>query len=78
MRFLSNKECMNGENHTTEKDGRAVVPVHTHDNTSAQVRQHIADFDILFITGILVQNGYKFWSKLSILEHDVVYKYHHK
>ncbi len=48
MRFLKNRKCINGENHTTQGDCRAVVPVYIFGSRSAQVGQHTADFEVLF------------------------------
>ncbi len=49
MRFLKNRECINGENHTTQGDCRAVVPVYIFGTRTAKVGQlHTADFEVLF------------------------------
>ncbi len=48
MRFLKHRECINGENHTTRGDCRAVVPVYIFGTRTAQVGRHTADFEVLF------------------------------
>ena len=40
MRFLKDRMCNNGENHTTEEDCRAKAPIHIAESRSAQVSQH--------------------------------------
>ena len=34
MRFLKDRECNNGENHTTQGDCRAKFPIHTSESRS--------------------------------------------
>ncbi len=48
MRFLKNSECINGENHTTQGDCRAVVPVYIFGTRTAQVGRRTAHFEVLF------------------------------
>jgi hypothetical protein len=45
MRFLKDRECINGENHSTEGDCRAKAPVHIAETRSVQVARHTADFE---------------------------------
>ena len=45
MRFLKDRECKNGENHSTERDCRAKAPVHIAETRSVQVARHTEDFE---------------------------------
>ncbi len=40
MRFLKDRECNNGENHTTQGDCRAKAPIHIAETKSVQVGRH--------------------------------------
>ncbi len=46
MRFLKDRECDNGKNHTTQGDCRAKVSIHTSEARSDQVGRHTADFEL--------------------------------
>ena len=60
MHFLIGRECINGENHTTQGDCRAIVPVFISESRSAQVGRHAVDFDVVFQTRVRVfDNGIK-------------------
>ena len=54
MRFLKNRECINGENHTTQEDCRAVVPVYIFGTRTAQVGRHTAHFEVLFQRALIM------------------------
>ena len=40
MRFLKDRDCNNGENHTTQGDCRAKAPIHIAESRSVQVGRH--------------------------------------
>ena len=46
MRFLKDRDCNNGENHTTQGDCRAKVSIHTSEARPVQVGRHTADFEL--------------------------------
>ena len=54
MRFLKNRECINGENHTTQGDCRAVVPVYIFGTRTAQVGRHTAHFEVPFQRALIM------------------------
>ena len=43
MRFLKDRECNNGKNHTTQGDCRAKVLIRTSEARSVQVGRHISN-----------------------------------
>jgi hypothetical protein len=44
MRFLKDRECNNGENHTTQGDCRAKVPIHISETRSVHVDRRTTNF----------------------------------
>jgi hypothetical protein len=50
MRFLRDRPCNNGENHTTQEDCRAKVPIHISESKSVQVGWYSASFDYPYLS----------------------------
>jgi hypothetical protein len=46
MRFMKDRECNNGENHTTQGDCRAKVRIHISETRSVQVDRRTTNFDL--------------------------------
>jgi hypothetical protein len=60
MRFLKDRECNNGENHTTQDDCRAKVPIHISESRSVHVDRRTTNFDLPLPTVNTVSRSVKY------------------
>ena len=62
IRFLKDRECDNGENHTTQGDCRAKVPIHISETRSVHVDRRTTNFDLPLPTVNTVSRSVKYAS----------------